>query len=112
MVFWFNGKKLNRTVDLFVGSGTGSMTDEQREQLGWKRYMGPSNINIDNAMGRLLGTVTVTEEGTQVIRMENSNGSYHNDYYIDMFHFIPEKDEQLWPRFWTTGRVQQKGEPD
>jgi len=112
MQFWFNGKKLSRIVDLFATSGTQAMTDEQREQLGWKRYMGPINKDMNASMGRLLGTVTITEEGSQVIRMQNTNGSYHSDYYIDMFHLIPEKDEQLWPRYWQNGRVQQKGEPD
>lgn len=112
MAFWFNGKKLNRIVDLFVESKTEGMTDDEREQLGWKKYIGPVTTNANTSMGRLLGTVEVTSEGAQIIRMENTGGSYHNDYYIDMFHLIPESQDQLWPRFWANGRVQQKGEPD
>ena len=110
--FAFNGKAMGRELNMSQRSGYISDTEEVAEANGWKRYMQPATNTIDVAEGRLLGVVTVTEEGPQVIRMTTTNGSYHSDIYIDMFHLIPEKEEQLWPKFWPNGRVQQKGEPD
>ncbi|MFD2164408.1 fasciclin domain-containing protein [Paradesertivirga mongoliensis] len=112
MTFYFNGVRLNRGVNMRDESKTDDWTDEQREQNGWKRYMGPVTTPMNDGMGRLLGVVEVTEGGTQILRQELGGFSYHNNYYMDMIHFIPERQEQIWPRFWANGRIQQKGEPD
>lgn len=111
--FSFNGLPLGRTVNMQHSSGFLTETAEVAEANGYKRYMGPSTITIDQNLGRLLGVVTVTEEGPQVILLAKEGaGSFHSDMWIDMIHLIPEKEEQLWPRFWANGRVQQQGEPD
>jgi uncharacterized surface protein with fasciclin (FAS1) repeats len=105
MTFYLNGKKLPRKVDLFALSGANSLSEDQREQAGWKQYVMPLDQSLDKFMARSMGIVEITTDGPQVIRMEIDAGSFNDAYYLDMIHFIPDGQNQLWPRFDETGQA-------
>jgi len=88
-----NGILMQRqlTFTEFIPSGT----DAEREAIGWKQYTALVNNNF---AGRLLGTVEIATTGRQVLRIENVTGTQNNNN-LDMIHFIPADDPQIFPRF-------------
>lgn len=102
---YFNGEKLSRIMNYDSPAGLNALTDEQREQLGWKRYMMPIDYSMDLSSARSMGIVEVKKDGPQTIRMEIASGWYHNDYFLDMIQLIPEGMDQLWPRFTVDGQI-------
>ncbi len=88
-----NGVLMQRqlTFTEFMPSGT----DAEREAIGWKQYTALVNNNF---AGRLLGTVEIPTTGRQVLRIENVTGTQNNNN-LDMIHFIPADDPQVFPRF-------------
>jgi uncharacterized surface protein with fasciclin (FAS1) repeats len=112
LVVQLNGKQVGPVINIAAATGYNSATEEVMEANGFKRYMQPRTSILDNAIGRYLGIVTISEEGPQTIRISLVEASFNSVINVDMYHFIPERADQLWPRFWQNGRVQQKGEPD
>ncbi|MCU0404898.1 MAG: fasciclin domain-containing protein [Chitinophagaceae bacterium] len=90
---FINGILMQRqlTFTEFIPSGT----DAEREAIGWKQYTALVNNNF---AGRLLGTVEIATTGRQIFRIENVTGTQNNNN-LDMIHFIPADDPQIFPRF-------------
>ncbi len=90
---FINGVLMQRqlTFTEFIPSGT----DAEREAIGWKQYTALVNNNF---AGRLLGTVEIPTTGRQTLRIENVTGTQNNNN-LDMIHFIPADDPQIFPRF-------------
>lgn len=83
----------NSTVD--------AAKDAEQEALGWKCYMVPA---AGYSVGRMVGVVDVTVTGRHKIRLSVAAGSNStND--IDMIHFIPIGQNQIYPRFKTDGTI-------
>ena len=99
--YYFNGRKLDRLIDMDVANPVINLNEQQREQAGWKQYV---NGTIGTYMGRSLGVVEVTKDGPQKIRMEVNPGSFQTPNHLDMIHLIPVDMDQIWPRFDVNGK--------
>ncbi|MEJ6979475.1 fasciclin domain-containing protein [Pedobacter sp. P351] len=115
---YFNDQLLPKRWDPSVLGSTQDMTEEQRYIAGWKRYMGPSNSDVTKSIARLLGTAVVFATGRHTVTFElvdNSSANFDRRLNLDLIQFIPvtpDWQDQLWPRFWTNGRVQERGQSD
>jgi uncharacterized surface protein with fasciclin (FAS1) repeats len=96
---FINGVLMQRQLVFteFIPSGS----DSEREAIGWKQYTALVNNNF---AGRLLGIVEIKTTGRQVFRIENVVGTQNNNN-LDMIHFIPADDPQIFPRFARDGSM-------
>ena len=92
-----NGEVMPRTMNFTDLRPKGS--DAELEAIGWKQYTEVRAYNTDsNYAGRLVGTYEFPTTQRQTIRITNLSGTQNNDY-LDMIHFIPLDDNQVWPKF-------------
>jgi len=76
------------------GSGN---TPETVEQEGWKIYSAKKFNSV--VCSRLLGTIKVYTTGRHILRLEpTTNRRVQQLGSVDMIHFIPMDENQLWPR--------------
>jgi uncharacterized surface protein with fasciclin (FAS1) repeats len=90
---FINGVQMQRQLVFTEFMPAGS--DAEREAIGWKQYTALVNNNF---AGRLLGTIDIATTGRQILRLENVLGTQNNNN-LDMIHFIPADDPQIFPRF-------------
>jgi uncharacterized surface protein with fasciclin (FAS1) repeats len=96
-----NGEVMPRTMNFTDLRPKGS--DAELEAIGWKQYTEPRAYNVDsNYAGRMVGTYEFQTTQRQTIRITPLTGTQNNDY-LDMIHFIPVDDNQVWPKFKTDG---------
>jgi uncharacterized surface protein with fasciclin (FAS1) repeats len=92
-----NGETMPRTMNFTDLRPKGS--DAELEAIGWKQYTEVRAYNTDsNYAGRLVGTYDFKTTQRQTVRITNLSGTQNNDY-LDMIHFIPIDDNQVWPKF-------------
>jgi hypothetical protein len=92
-----NGEVMPRTMNFTDLRPKGS--DAELEAIGWKQYTEVRAYNTDsNYAGRLVGTYDFPTTQRQTIRITNLSGTQNNNY-LDMIHFIPIDDNQVWPKF-------------
>lgn len=96
---FFDGAPLPR-----LGDGNSyyptELSDRAAEAQGFKYYT--AEVPTSTQYGRLLGTVEVETTGRHTLRLvavDNTKGHLG----LDMIHFIPADQEQLWPRFQRDG---------
>lgn len=96
-----NGDLMPRTMNFTDLRPKGS--DAELEAIGWKQYTEVRAYNTDsNYAGRLVGTYEFKTTQRQTIRITNLTGTQNNNF-LDMIHFIPIDDNQVWPKFKTDG---------
>ena len=123
----FNGQLLPRVISLterlpahvLVGNKwtwPAGVTPESLEILGKKitfseyPYYSQNGQTIDyyrDNYGALAGTITVEKTDRHTIRLD-ATADASGDVQFDMIHFIPENEEQLWPKFNPNGAIIQK----
>jgi len=93
-----NGIPMQRPINFneYMPAGT----PEERESIGWKNYVTAANPNRHNA--RLVGIVDIATTGNQKVRFEH-NGTGGQTCRLDMIHFIPVDENQIYPRFAVDG---------
>ncbi len=93
-----NGVPMQRSINFneYMPAGT----PEERESIGWKNYTTAANPNRHN--GRLVGIVDILTTGKQVVRFQY-NGTGGQICRLDMIHFIPVEENQIYPRFGVDG---------
>jgi uncharacterized surface protein with fasciclin (FAS1) repeats len=92
-----NGDLMPFTVNFTDLRPKGS--DAELEAINWKQYTEPRAYSADsNYAGRLIGTYTFPTTQKQTIRIIPVNGTQNNNF-IDMIHFIPFGENQVWPKF-------------
>lgn len=123
----FNGELLPKILNLreslpaqvLVGNKwtyPAGTTPESLETLGKKMVFAESPYYLKNGQtidyyrdsyGLLAGTIDVKKTDRHILRLDATwEGS--GDVQFDMIHFIPEKEDQLWPKFNPDGTVVQK----
>ncbi|MFC5283102.1 fasciclin domain-containing protein [Pedobacter alpinus] len=95
-----DGVKLSRTVN-FADFRSTNITETELEAQGFKR---PISGNNNNWAARLLGTIDIQTTDRHIFRLDVlTNQSTPTN--IDMIHFIPVDQDQLYPRFGPNGEV-------
>jgi hypothetical protein len=111
-VVYFNGEPL----PTIINSGyqiPASMTDEELELIGFKRYNyhPADSVTLTDFHGRfvgqLAGSIDVPNTGQHTITFEVINNG-DKDFWIDMIQFIPFEEDQLWPRIDNEGILRDK----
>src|SRR5690606_35629598 len=126
----FNGQVLPRILKLNEQLPAGTLdtlnknytypagtTPASLEALGKKMvfskyiYQPGSDYTIDyyrDSFGLLAGTINVERTDRHTLRLQAVGADKSGDIQIDMIHFIPENEDQLWPKFNPDGSVVQK----
>jgi uncharacterized surface protein with fasciclin (FAS1) repeats len=76
---------------------------------GMKRYNAKVRSTVLNC--RRWGAMTVKTTGQHTLRIDVIERGRSTAMWIDMIHFIPNEDDQLWPRFDYQGNPIYKGTP-
>ena len=77
--------------------------------MGHKRYTA-KNRN-QSTISQLMGAIVVQSTGRHILRLDVLDEGQGNNMWIDMFHFIPIEQNQLWPRFDFAGNPVWLGTP-
>ena len=99
-VFLQDGKeeqKMNNIVTLYDYYDTSTDAQILLISKGMKRYVAKHRSSTTNSY--LLGTIAVESTGRHTLRLDVVDRGRNTQVWIDMFHFIPIDDDQLWPRF-------------
>lgn len=84
--------------------GASTITDEELQSQGWKRYSATAAFN-NTVMGcKMVGTADVTTTGRHLIKFVPT-GDVGGNTNIDMIHLIPEDMDQFKPRFASDGSL-------
>ncbi|MBN2214521.1 MAG: fasciclin domain-containing protein [Bacteroidales bacterium] len=111
-VVYFNGEPLPTIINTGYTISS-SMTDEELELIGYKRYSYNPTDSItltDNAgrfVAQLAGSVDVPSTGQHTITFEVINNG-DKEFWVDMIQFIPFEEDQLWPRIDNDGILRDK----
>jgi uncharacterized surface protein with fasciclin (FAS1) repeats len=94
-----------RTWGLYINYDK-SDTPEAYLNRGMKRYTAKWR-QAEHSAALLFGTISVKSTGRHILRIDviNKGTRANNDSFLDMIHFIPVDDEQLWPRFDMDGNM-------
>ena len=122
---YFNGEQtteiLDNTIDYNIAGGSGHYSDGELNLMGTKiynydprAYYSSDSItlseNIANGIAnnwvseaaryasQYVGTVHVTETGTQTLEFITISGGTYAHVRFDQIHFIPVDEDQNWPR--------------
>ncbi len=110
-VFKQEGKddqEMSNVVDLSEYYTTAAGTNAQALLAsGMKRYTAKQRNSAMNS--RMLGTIVVESTGRHTLMMATTNQAKASDTWLDMIHFIPVDDDQLWPRFDMEGNAIYQG---
>jgi hypothetical protein len=95
-----DGIPLSRTVN-FADFRATNISETELEAQGFKR---PISGNNNNWAARLLGTIDILTTDRHIFRLDvlTNNMTTTN---IDMIHFIPVDQDQLYPRFGPAGEI-------
>jgi len=74
-----------------------------------KRYPAKDRVTTLNSVR--LGTIVVETTGRHTLKFEVVDRGRSERTWIDMFHFIPVTEDQLWPRFDKEGTHHGRGTP-
>jgi len=98
----WNGEELTKLFDIGVSGQTYSKIDEDEYYaLGYKWYSELS-MSSSRVCCVYVGKVEVTSTGQQTLRFDAlTNARGH--LWLDQIQFIPEDDNQLWPKFDSQG---------
>lgn len=91
-----NGELMQRPVNLGEFRPAGS--DAELESIGWKRYIESTGSNSGYYVSRLVGTIDIKTTERHKLRLEPISGTNASNY-MDMIHFIPVDQNQIFPRF-------------
>ncbi|GAB3648437.1 hypothetical protein GCM10028791_12190 [Echinicola sediminis] len=80
-----------------------TLSAAEAESKGFKEYLSAGSDG-GNFTGRLVGVLDIPTTGEHVIRLDYQSGG-RNGIWLDMIHFIPEEDEQIWPKFARDGSL-------
>ena len=111
-VVYFNGEPLPTIINTGYTISS-SMTDEELELIGFKRYSyyAADSVTLTDISGRwvsqLAGSVDVPNTGQHTITFGVINNG-DKDFWIDMIQFIPFEEDQLWPRIDNEGILRDK----
>ncbi|GGZ34510.1 hypothetical protein GCM10007049_29860 [Echinicola pacifica] len=107
---WNNGAELKvtfdgqdipgaRLLDTKIKAPT-DMAEDELEARGWKEYL-TAGSNGGRIMGRFIGTIDVQTTGEHMLRFDRITGIGRSQggLWLDMIHFIPEGEDQLYPKF-------------
>lgn len=94
------------SLDEYMDTGTAA---ESLLASGMKRYTAKDRNST--MISRRLGTIVVESTGRHWLKLESINQAKSNAIWLDMIHFIPVDDDQLWPRFDVGGNAIYKGTP-
>lgn len=95
-----DGVPLSRTVN-FADFRATNITETELEAQGFKR---PISGNNNNWAARLLGTIDIQTTDRHIFRL-NCLTNQSTTTNIDMIHFIPVDQDQLYPRFGPAGEI-------
>lgn len=93
------------------------MTPESLEMMGRKmafslyKHVTDPGYMIDyypDSFALLAGTITVEKTDRHTLRFQAVGEDKSGDVQFDMVHFIPENEDQLWPKFNPDGSVVQR----
>ncbi len=105
----WNGEELTKLFDIGTSGQTCSNIDEDEYYaLGYKWYS-EASMTTSRVCCVYLGKVEVTSTGQQTLRFDaltNSRGYF----WLDQIQFIPEDDDQLWPKFDSEGNKLYSGD--
>jgi uncharacterized surface protein with fasciclin (FAS1) repeats len=96
--------KLQNTFTLDYAPSN-NYTDEQLEVLGYKRYTYANCASSNDYVGRYMGFVEFSTTARHWVWIIPENNPGATDAMIDMIHFIPVSQNQIWPKFGPAGRV-------
>ena len=91
-----NGELMQRPFNFGEFRPAGS--DAELESIGWKRYIESTGSNSGYYVSRLVGTIDIQTTERHKLRLEPISGTNASNY-IDMIHFIPVDQNQIFPRF-------------
>ena len=102
----FNGESVPGARLLDTKVSPPNLPEAELESRGWKEYLSAGS-NGGRHMGRLIGTIEVETTGEHTLRFDRVTGEGRRDggLWLDMIHFIPEDQEQLWPKFGRDGSL-------
>lgn len=95
-----DGVPLSRTVN-FADFRATNITETELEAQGYKR---PISGNNNNWNARLLGTIDIQTTDRHVFRLDYLTNNMTSPF-VDMIHFIPVDQDQLYPRFGPNGEI-------
>ena len=95
-----DGVQLSRTVN-FADFRATNITETELEAQGYKR---PTSGTNNNWNARLLGTIDIQTTDRHIFRL-NCLTNESTTTNIDMIHFIPVDQDQLYPRFGPSGEI-------
>lgn len=97
----------NVTIDSTVLSRTFAFTDvrpagtdSELEAIGWKRYS--AGTTATSYAGKLAGTIDIKTTERHMLRINVLTGA-NSTNNLDMIHFIPVDENQIFPRFMPNG---------
>ncbi|WP_186758134.1 fasciclin domain-containing protein [Echinicola salinicaeni] len=103
----FNGEDIPgaRLLDTRIKAPSG-MNEDELESRGWKEYL-TAGSNGGRIMGRFIGTIDVQTTGEHTLRFDRITGIGRSNggLWLDMIHFIPEGDNQIYPKFALDGSL-------
>ena len=101
----FDGQPLSRIVSLVDFTPTGK-SESELEADGWKRYSDAPETNTTQA-ARFAGIVDVQVTDRHKIKLQciKNSGSGASGVTLDMIHFIPVDQDQLYPKFARDGSL-------
>ena len=100
---------MSNLVSLYDYYDTGPAAEVLLATKGMKRYVAKHRSTTTNSY--LLGTVVVQSTGRHNLKLVVKDRGRSTQVWIDMFHFIPVDDNQLWPRFDKQGTAIWPGTP-
>ncbi|WP_200975649.1 fasciclin domain-containing protein [Echinicola sp. 20G] len=110
----FNGEDIPgaRLLDTRIKAPDG-MNEDELESRGWKEYL-TAGSNGGRIMGRFIGTIDVQTTGEHTLRFDRITGIGRSNggLWLDMIHFIPEGDDQIYPKFALDGSLVYEDDED
>ncbi|AGA77917.1 fasciclin domain-containing protein [Echinicola vietnamensis] len=108
----FNGEDIPgaRLLDTTIKAPT-DMNEDELESRGWKEYL-TAGSDGGKIMGRFIGTIEVPTTGEHTLRFDRVTGIGRSNggLWLDMIHFIPEDQDQIYPKFALDGSPVYEGE--
>lgn len=100
MELYFNNVKLSRILDQSEYRNT-TLPARELEAIGYKRYIASTSSNIHNC--KMMGIIDVEVTDRHELKFV-SLGNQQGWFWLDMIHFIPVDQEQIYPWFDVNGQ--------
>lgn len=100
---YFNGEKLSRPINQGEYRNR-TLSPRELEALGYKMHISGSPSGANNYNTKMVGIIDVDVTDRHILRFETlTNRGTNNGFRIDMIHFIPIDQEQIYPVFDVAG---------